>query len=289
MTAVGCSRAPAPSESGKIPVTVSIVPQKYFVERIGGDQVVVNVMVEAGASPAIYEPKPSQIRALSGSAIYFAAGVPFESVWLGRLTRDLHSLRVVNTSEGIEKLKMSAHDHHDHGHEHAHGEETLDPHTWLSPRLVKAQAKTICAALCEFDPAHSRIFRENLDSFLGELDVLHVELQALFDDVESRSFLVFHPSWGYFARDYGLRMHPVEVGGQEPSAAELRVLLNRSREEKIRAILVQPEFSQRSAEIIAKEIGAEIIEASPLSESWPENLRRVAGELRRVLQEPSEP
>ena len=289
MTAVGCSRAPAPSESGKIPVTVSIVPQKYFVERIGGDQVVVNVMVEAGASPAIYEPKPSQIRALSGSAIYFAAGVPFESVWLGRLTRDLHSLRVVNTSEGIEKLKMSAHDHHDHGHEHAHGEETLDPHTWLSPRLVKAQAKTICAALCEFDPAHSRIFRENLDSFLGELDALHVELQALFDDVESRSFLVFHPSWGYFARDYGLRMHPVEVGGQEPSAAELRVLLNRSREEKIRAILVQPEFSQRSAEIIAKEIGAEIIEASPLSESWPENLRRVAGELRRVLQEPSEP
>ena len=289
MTAVGCSRAPDPSESGKIPVTVSIVPQKYFVERIGGDQVVVNVMVEAGASPAIYEPKPSQIRALSGSAIYFAAGVPFESVWLGRLTRDLHSLRVVNTSEGIEKLKMSAHDHHDHGHEHAHGEETLDPHTWLSPRLVKAQAKTICAALCEFDPAHSRIFRENLDSFLGELDALHVELQALFDDVESRSFLVFHPSWGYFARDYGLRMHPVEVGGQEPSAAELRVLLNRSREEKIRAVLVQPEFSQRSAEIIAKEIGAEIIEASPLSESWPENLRRVAGELRRVLQEPSEP
>jgi len=277
LAAAGCGRA-SDSETAGLPVTVSILPQKYFVERIGGDHVRVNVMVAPGASPATYEPKPSRVRALSGAAIYFAAGVPFESVWLRRLTRDRKALMVVDTSAGIEKLTMEGHRQHDH-----HSEETLDPHTWLSPRLVKIHATAICDALCEVDPDRSEAYRMNLVSFHAELENLDRELQAQFENITSRSFLVFHPSWGYFARDYGLKMFPIEVGGQEPSASELGRLVDRSRDENIRAILVQPEFSQRSAEIIAREIGVEVISASPLEEAWADNLRRVAGELSRVL------
>ena len=273
LAAAGCGRA-SDSETAGLPVTVSILPQKYFVERIGGDHVRVNVMVAPGASPATYEPKPSRVRALSGAAIYFAAGVPFESVWLRRLTRDRKALMVVDTSAGIEKLTMEGHRQHDH-----HSEETLDPHTWLSPRLVKIHA----TAICEVDPDRSESYRMNLVSFHAELENLDRELQAQFENITSRTFLVFHPSWGYFARDYGLRMIPIEVGGQEPSASELRVLVDQARDEDIRSILVQPEFSQRTAEIIAREIGLEIISASPLDEAWADNLRRIAGDLRRVL------
>jgi zinc transport system substrate-binding protein len=277
LATAGCRPAPDPEASG-LPVTVSILPQKYFVEQIGGDHVRVNVMVPPGATPATYEPKPSQVRALSDAAIYFAAGVPFESAWLRRLTRDKKALRVVDTSEGIVKRTMTAHRHPDH-----HEEETLDPHTWLSPRLVKTHAIAICDALCEADPDRSETYRTNLAAFHAELETLDGELQAQFEDLTSRTFLVFHPSWGYFAHDYGLEMIPIEVGGQEPSASELGRLVDRSRNESIRVILVQPEFSQRSAEILAREIGVETIPASPLDEAWAANLRRVAGELRRVL------
>lgn len=281
LATAGCGTA-SDSELSGLRVTVSIVPQKYFVEQIGGDHVRVNVMVPPGATPATYEPKPSQVRALSDAAIYFAAGVPFESAWLRRLTGDREALMVVDTSEGIEKITMESHRHHDHDHHH-HAENTLDPHTWLSPGLVKSHATAICEALCEADPGRSEAYRLNLVSFHAELENLDRELRAQLENLTSRSFLVFHPSWGYFARDYGLKMFPIEVGGQEPSASELGRLIDRSRDENIRAILVQPEFSQRSAEIIAREIGVEIISASPLEEAWAENLRRVAGELSRVL------
>jgi len=279
LVAAGCGQ-PRDAGTQGVSVTVSILPQKYFVNRIGGDLVRVNVMVPPGASPATYEPKPSQIRALSDSAIYFAAGVPFEASWLGRLTADRDDLRVVDTSEGIEKLAMIAHSHHDHDH---HSEEASDPHTWMSPKRVKTHATNICNALCEADPDRSETYRMNLDSFHAELENLDRDLADQFDGLASRAFLVFHPSWGYFADDYGLRMIPLEVGGQEPSAFELGKLIDQSRAENIRVILAQPEFNQRPAEFIAREIGADIIQASPLDEAWADNLRRVAAELRQVL------
>jgi ABC-type Zn uptake system ZnuABC Zn-binding protein ZnuA len=64
--AVACGKTPGPAGDGKLDVVVSIVPQRYFVERIGGDYVTVSVMVEPGNSPVTYEPKPEQLKALSG-------------------------------------------------------------------------------------------------------------------------------------------------------------------------------------------------------------------------------
>ena len=268
-----CGRSTPPESAAALNVTVSILPQKYFVERIGGGHVSVNVMVEPGASPATYEPKPQQLAALSRSAAYFSIGVAFEQVWLEKISSANPDMLLVDTAAGIERMPM--------------GEETgtanLDPHIWLSPRLVEVQAQNICAALAQIDPTHAKDYDANLASFEADIDALDTDIRQKLAGVESRKFIVFHPAWGYFARDYGLEMIPIEVGGQEPSAAELAQVIAIAQEEHIQVVLAQPEFSTRSAETIAGEIGGRVLLISPLAPDWLDNMRRVADTFTQVL------
>jgi len=263
-------------------VTVSILPQKYFIERIGDGYVEVNVMVPPGANPATYEPKPDQLKALSEADVYFRIGVPFERAWMGRIASVNSRMRIVSTIEGIERMPMEAHGQREGGQRHDEVENP-DPHVWLSPRLVKVQAQTICEALMALDPGHRAAYKANLDAFLADVDALDTDVRRTLAGVKRRKFMVFHPSWGYFARDYGLEMVPIEVGGQEPSAAELADLIALARSEDIKVVLAQPEFSTKAAEIIAQEIGGEVLLTSPLAPDWPDNLRRVAQALAKAL------
>lgn len=266
----GCrqSAPAAPAAPAALHVTVSILPQRYFVERIGGEYVAVNVMVEPGASPATYEPQPEQLRALSVADVYFSIGVPFESAWLERFASVNENLLLVDTTQGIERLGEPG---------------NPDPHIWLSPALVKVQSQTIYETLVQLDPEHQGAYRANLESFLTDIDALDADIRETLTGVENRKFMVFHPSWGYFARDYGLEQLPVEVGGQEPSAAELAALVAEAKQEGIKVIFAQPEFSTRSAETIAQEIGGEVLLISPLAPDWLDNLRRVAEALAKAM------
>jgi zinc transport system substrate-binding protein len=239
---------------------VSILPQRYFVERVGGDHAAVNVMVLPGESPATYEPSPDQLRALSDADIYFSIGVPFENAWLDRIRSANDEMVVVDTTQGIDRIE---------------GGGNPDPHIWLSPSLVRIQAATIAEALTAADPAHAETYETNLEAFLDDIDELDAEIRQTLTGVDERRFMVFHPSWRYFARDYGLEMIAIEVGGQEPSAAELGRLITRAKEEGIDVIFAQPEFSTEAAETIAAEIGGEVLLISPLAEEWLDNLRRV--------------
>lgn len=216
----------------RIPVFVSIVPQKFFVHQIGRDLVDVQAMVQPGASPAAYEPKPKQMADLSKTKIYFAIGVPFENAWLKKIAAANPGMRVVHTDRGIEKLAMKAHHHHDvqaeehhegehheanhdyeksehHGevaHDEGHHEHAgLDPHIWLSPPLVKIQARTILAALQKVDPAHGSAYEANFNTFVAQIDQLDADLKKTFAGKTGLQFMVFHPAWGYFAHAYGLK------------------------------------------------------------------------------------
>ena len=274
----------------KLTVTVSISPQKYFVERIGGDLVDVNVMVEPGVSPHTYEPKPEQLRALSRSAAYFRIRVEFERAWMDRIVSANPDMLIVDTTEGIERMSITAHEHHEgeeEEEEEAHHEEAEnpDPHVWLSPALVKVQAETIAETLIELDPEHESIYRENYETFVADIEELEREIGSTLDGIEKRSFMVFHPSWGYFARDFDLEMIPIEVGGQEPSAAELAALIEEAEEEDVKVVFAQPEFRTRDAETIAEEIGGEVLLISPLAEDWLDNMRRVADTFASALDE----
>jgi len=304
----------------KIPIFVSIVPQKYFVQQIGQDLVDVQAMVQPGASPATYEPKPKQMADLSKTKIYFAIGVPFENVWLEKIAATNLDMRVVHTNHGIEKLAMAAHNHHDdldegehHGgatHDHGegehHGEEKhdhesdqhhgeavhdedhhehagLDPHIWLSPPLVKIQARAILAALQEVDPEHGSAYKANFDAFLAQIDKLDAGLKTTFAGKTGLQFMVFHPAWGYFAQAYGLKQVPIEIEGKDPKPAQLKELIAHARENGIKVVFVQPQFSTKSAELVAREIGGQVAFADPLAEDWMGNLRGVADKFQAAL------
>jgi len=285
----GCARSRSSEEEGvpDLQVTVSIVPQAYFVERIGGEHVAVQVMVEPGQSPHTYEPKPEQLVALSQSNVYFSIGVSFEDAWLERIAAASPGMLLVDTAAGIERRPIEAHDHgdDDDDHEEDHEGENLDPHIWLSPRLVRIQARHMADALAELDPEHAQEYRDNLVAFEAEIDALDAEIRQQLAGLTSAKFLVFHPSWGYFADEYGLEQVAIEVGGQEPSAAELAQLITMAREEGIRVVFAQPEFSTRSAEVIAEEIDGRVLLINPLALDWAENLREVARTVAEVLGE----
>lgn len=295
LVAVGlaaCAQPADPQGAGALIVTVSIAPQQYFVERIAGEGVDVNVMVEPGASPATYEPKPEQLAALSQSAAYFSIGVPFENVWLDRIAEANPEMRIVDTAAGIERVPIEAHSHEagadedhsdDEGDDHDHAGGAPDPHIWLSPSLVKVQARTIAEALIDLDPDRQAAYEANLDAFLADIEDLEGTIEEALSGVESRKFLVFHPSWGYFAEDFGLEQVAIEVGGQEPSARELAELIALAEEEEIRVVFAQPEFSAEDATTIAEEIGGEVIMVSPLAEDWLNNMSKVADTFAEAL------
>jgi len=304
-----CSGPSVKEEEAKTPlqVTVSIVPQEYFVKRIGGDRVSVNAMIQPGTDPHTYEPKPEQLKTTAQSQAYFKIGVSLEDAWKDRLYFKIgvsledawkdrlnsvnQQMLIVDTSQGVDKIPLTAEHNHDHDHDHDHakekkhqaGKNTLDPHIWLSPKRVKAQAKTIYQTLAQLDPGQEAIYRANFEKFSQELDALDQEIRQNLAGVKNKKFMVFHPEWGYFAQDYGLEMIAIEIDGNEPSAAQLSQLIKQAKKENIKVIFTQPEFSQKSAETIAREIGGQVIPISAFAENWSENLRQVSQKMATVL------
>ena len=268
--------SPVTAQARPLRVFVSILPQKYFVQQICMDRVDVEVMVQPGASPATYEPKPRQMVSLSTAEIYFAIGAPFERKWLDKIAAANPMMTIVATDADIEKTPMESHRHGVRGQDHHGGEHAnagLDPHIWTTPPLVKLQALRMLEALESADPANSGFYKRNCDHFLHILDQLHADLQEMFASRRGAAFLTFHPSWGYFARTYGLRQIAIEVEGKAPKPAQLQTLIKMARSERIKVIFVQPQFSGKSAELIAKAIGGRVVSADPLAPDWEANLR----------------
>ena len=270
------------TSSGGLNVTVSIVPQKYFVERVGGDHVTVNIMVEPGNSPATYEPQASQMTALSEADLYFSIGVPFEKSWMDKIEVANSEMTIVDLSANLEKMPMTSIKNAASG-EIDEKEGILDPHVWLSPENAKVMSETIYETLAEADPEYEGEYQANLDAFLQDIDDLEVSIKSALEGIQSNQFMVFHPAWGYFARDFGLEQLAIEIEGSEPSAQELASIINEAKEEKIQVIFGQPEFSTKTVEYIAEEINGQVILISPLVENWLENLQNVANTFAEVL------
>ena len=265
----------------RVSVFVSIPPQKYFVQQIGGSQVAVRVMVRPGADPHTYEPKPQQMVALSTAKLYFAIGIEFEAARLDKIISANPRIKVIHTEQGIRKIPMAAHRHSRKDIPRAHN--GLDPHIWLSPPLVMTQARTILEALKTVDPANRVNYETNYKAFIARLENLDQELRDIFRGRRGLRFMVLHPSWGYFADAYGLKQVPIELEGKKPGPSSLKALIEYARENNIKVIFVQPQFSPESAKLIAKEIGGEVAFVDPLAENWLANLRTVAGKFMAAL------
>ena len=259
----------------KINLCVSIPPEAFFVQKIAGDQANVTVLIPPGTSPATYAPKPSQLKAIKQASLYFTIGVPFEKNWLERFKSINSSLKIVDITKGIQKRPI----HHTPGeevHEDAHHHGAYDPHVWLSPKLAKVLAKNIADALSHEDPQHKQLYEKNYQSFVAEVRILQDKIKKLLQPLQQRSFIVFHPSFGYFANEFGLRQIAIEKEGKEPGLKYIKRVIDFARKNNIHTIFTEPQFSQKSARYIAKQINGNAVTVDPLSEKWDINLLEIA-------------
>jgi zinc transport system substrate-binding protein len=251
----------------KLKVTVSILPQAYFVERIGGDRVDVKVIMPKYADHDTYEPTPKQLVALSRSDLYIKIGMPhfiFEQKYITPILREHKGIAVVNMSEGIPQLED-------------------DPHIWISPHTVRLAALNIEKALAGRDPAHKDAFRRNLDGFLRQIEDLDNKIKKLLERKKGAAFIIFHPALGYFAEHYGLKQLVIETEGKSPSALHLRRIADEARRKNVRHILMQKGFDQRSAKAIAGQVGADLVEIDPMEKDWPKSIWQTALKVNEAL------
>jgi zinc transport system substrate-binding protein len=265
-----------PEGSRKKIISVSILPQKYFVEAITGDKYRINVMVPPGGTPENYEPTARQMQSLSESGIYLKIGnIPFEETWMKNFININPRMKVYDLSEGI-NLIMGGH------HHEGNSSNGIDPHIWSSLKNAKIIATNICNALSKEDPINKDYFASRLQNFLSLTDSLDEKFQFEFAPIKGSAFLVFHPALAYLARDYGLEQISLEFEGKSPPPGHMRDIINIAREKKIKAILMQKQFNAEAAKTIANEIGGEVILIDPLDENWKDQIEYIASSIRKV-------
>jgi zinc transport system substrate-binding protein len=310
----GCAPAAGPADGpgaagGRLKVFVSILPEAFFVERIGGEYVSVVVLVGPGQSPHTYEPTPKQMVQVSQARLFFAIGWPFEKQLLDKIADQAPNMKVIDLRQGITLRHMTTAEELAESADEpssatappsppaaesrpaptgqpaptglAAGEP--DPHIWLSPRNARLIAATVARALSEANPAHAGEFKKNLDALDADLAQLDGRIAAALAPLKGRDVFAYHPAFGYFLEAYGLNQVPVEIEGKEPTARQLVQLIARAKAEGVRVIFVQPQFSTRSAETVAAAIGGVVVPMDDLSKDYLTNLADMAEKVRQAL------
>ncbi len=262
-------------KAATIEAFVSILPQQYFVQRIGGDRVNVNVMVKPGQSPETFEPSPKLMSLYSKADVYFTIEMPFEQVWIDRVASLNQRVSVVNTQPHSDSQSPLLPDQHSH--------DKFDPHTWLSPVLAIAQANVIVHELSRLSPEDKELFFNNYKELEKELNALDDELSRLFEARSGLNFVTFHPAFSYFAQQYGLTQLAIEVEGKEPSAKQIARIVNRIRDKNVAFILIERQFNQMIPKTIAHSVGAKLLVLDPLALDYLSNMRDIAAKINKAL------
>jgi zinc transport system substrate-binding protein len=289
--------------AGKAKAFVSILPIAYFVERVGGPNVEVSVLVGPGQDPHTFDPTPKVMAKLADSQVLFTMGFPFEETLIKKVGSTFKNLQVVDLQQGIKLRAMTEEEveaeeaGHGHGkgekHERSHGDADeykrshepgdMDQHTWLDPQRAKVQARTIADTLIRIDPSHQALYEKNVKDFQADLDAVHEQLTKALAPVKGKSFFVFHPAYGYFGDAYGLKQIAVQLGGKEPTARQIARLIDLAKKDGVRVIFVQPQFSKKSAEALATAIGGAVVPLDDLAPDYLKNLREMAAQLDSAL------
>ena len=270
----------------RLRVVVSVIPLATIVTQVGGDWVDVMALVQPGHSPATYDPTPGQIASVAHADLLVRVGVPFERAWLPKLLALGPGMAVLDVRQATDLISMQAHEHDDHhaadtvpgedAHEHRHDHGDFDPHLWTDPLRVRQMALAVRDALIRQRPQAKAMFERNTQRFEQRLLALHDELQTLLAPLARRSFLVFHPAWGYFTQRYGLEQIAIEHLGKEPNARQLGQLIVRARREGIGTVFVQPQFRGQAAQRVAASINGRLVRLDPLAADLFGSLRTAA-------------
>ena len=266
-----------------INVMVSIAPQKWLVDRLGSKAVDCEILVPAGQDPHSFEPKPRQTAHLAKARLYFTVGLPFEERLREKIEATGMPARFIDSAAGIAKIPSTEHESQERNGRHIHHDGEDDPHVWLSPKNLMLMAKNIGQALSEADPANARIYADNLRRLQEELAALHVSISSRLKPFAGAAFYVFHPSFAYFAHDYGLRQEAVEIEGKSPSPRQLQHLIAAARKDGVRVVFNQPQFDPKSAKAVAEAIGGRVIPLDPLAYDVAANLNLMATSIAAAL------
>lgn len=260
---------PRQKESDNL-VSVSILPQKYFVDQIAGDLLQVNVLVPPGSSPHNYEVLPSQMKNLAKSKVWLQIGLlTFEDAWKEKFAEINKDLVIVNSSEGIAPIAGSEHDEEGHDQEHSGA---FDPHVWLAPAEVKILAQNTLSALKFAFPVYSTVFESNFLRFISQVDSLSSLIDQKLAPLKNRNILIFHPALAYYARQFNLKQISLELDGKEPSPRHMKEIVDLSHEQKINVIFIQKEFDPAFAQQLSREIEGKVVTIDPLDYNWEKQI-----------------
>ena len=266
-----------------ITVAVSILPQQYFLERIGGDRVKALVLVGPGQSPHSYEPTPAQMAALSGAKAWILSGTDFEEGLKPAVAAQFPKLKIVDGTKGVTfrmlqdyEKELGEEEHHDHH------DSNVDRHTWLGHAPAKIMAGHIRDALVTVDPAGKSVYDANYASLVKDVDAVFADLKTSLAPLSGKTVMVFHPAFGYFLDEIGMKQESVETGGKEPTAKALSSLIAKAKADRVPAIFVQAQFPVNAAKTIAAEAGAQVVMLDPLAKDWLANVQKIGEALKKA-------
>lgn len=278
LTLTACNQKPANERT----VSVSILPQKYFVERIAGDFLKVNVLIPPGMSPATCDMSTEQLKQLYQSKICFTIGyLPFETTHLYPAIKTQPGIQLVNHSDNVKLEEGSC------GHEHAdadHHGHSVDPHIWLSPKYAANMCQTIFEVLAKQYPEQKEVFEANYRSLLDDIHAIDQKASELLVGKTNKSFLIYHPALTYFVKDYGMEQISIEADGKEPNPTQLKQIIDTIRDKNINLILIQSQFDVNNAKAIAVETGSKTISIDPLNENWLAEMNKLLAIFAENLQ-----
>ncbi len=276
----GCSldrETAAPgNKSAKTIVAVSIVPEQTFVKVVAGNLVDVVVMVPPGSNPENYAPTPQEMAKLSDASLYFAIGVPAERTNILPSIKDLNpQIKVVDLTESVAAVYPDR--------EFTPGER--DPHIWLSPKRARVIVDTIANELSNIDPVNAGYYRLNAQNYQQQLEELDLTIKSTLNELEQKTFIVYHPALGYFAEDYDLQMLAIEEEGKEATAKHIQEVIDQANNNGIKVVFYQASVSSKQADAIAQDIGGYTEQIDPLAADYTSNLQKIADTFARVLQQ----
>lgn len=258
-------------------IAVSILPQKYFIDKLAGEHYNTIVMLPQGANHETFEPTAVQLTELSRASAYFYLGhLAFEQSLLQGLRESNTQIQFVDCSKNVNLLEGTC----DHGHDadHIHG---VDPHTWISPTTVKEMVKVMVATLSEIDPSFSDSLKINSEKLYKQIDSLDSVLRETVKNSDTKGVMLFHPILSYMARDYGFEQFAIENEGKEPSPQELKSVIEKAKKANIKVVFVQMEFDTQRAKIVADEVGATVVMLDPLGYRWDQNIASIINHLAK--------
>ena len=277
MLCVACGqeeRSGERSAGGAIAVWSTVQPQKYFVQRVGGDLVSAEVLVRPGQSPEMYAPSVAQMAQLAQADVYFGIGMPIEASLFKRMRSSMTGVQLVQTGDEV----LEQHDHSACAHgDHDHGEN--DPHIWMDPVRMIAVVEQMRDAMAEVQPESAEVFRLNADGLIADLVELDGAIRTQLAPYAGRAFFINHPALGHFAERYGLVQLSIEESGTAPSAGRVADLIGQARAAQVGAIFTQPEFGRTTATILADALDVDVVELDVLPADYISGMTRIADAL----------